>query len=149
MTENVTGYNWRLYVGQASGTSLPAPSADTFTEVPDVEELTLPEGTREEKKYKVLTETTARTKIGSTEYSALTGVLIRDYDSAAQDQLEDEANGAAVRRNYRVIASDTSAEQRDFVGYSKKFSIQTVKNDGEPTRVALEIAVDGAVTITR
>lgn len=149
MTENVTGYNWRLYVGQASGTSLPAPSADTFVEVPDVEELTLPEGTREEKEYKVLTETTARKKIGSTTFSPCTGVFVRDYDSAVQDQLEDESTGVAVRRNYRVVASDTSAETRDWVGYSKKFAIQTVKNDGDATRVAYEIAVDGGVTITR
>lgn len=149
MTENVTGYNWRLYAGVASGTSLPAPSADTFVEIPDVEDLTPPEGSREEKKYKVLAETAARTKIGTTEFSPLTATLIRDYESTAQDQLEDEANGAAVRRNYRIIASDASAEQRDFVGYSKKFAIQTVKNDGEPTRVAIEVSCDGAVTITR
>ena len=149
MTENVTGYNWRLYAGVASGTSLPAPAADTFVEIVDVEDLTPPEGSREEKKYKVLTETAARTKIGTTEFSPLTATLIRDYESSSQDQLEDEANGAAVRRNYRIIASDVSAEQRDFVGYSKKFSVQGIKNDGEPVRVAIEISCDGAVTITR
>lgn len=149
MTENVTGYNWRLYAGVATGSSLPAPSADTFVEIPDVEELTPPEGSREEKSYKVLTETAARKKIGTTEFSPCTATLIRDYDSTAQDQLEDEANGAAVRRNYRIIASDVSAEQRDFVGYAKKFSINAVKNDGEPTRVGIEIACDGSVTITR
>lgn len=149
MTENVTGYNWRLYAGVASGSSLPAPAADTFVEIPDIEDLTPPEGSREEKKYKVLTETAARTKIGTTEFSPCTATLIRDYDSTAQDQLEDEANGAAVRRNYRIIASDVSAEQRDFVGYSKKFAVQSIKNDGEPTRVAAEISCDGAVTITR
>jgi hypothetical protein len=91
----------------------------------------------------------ARTKIGTTEFSPCTATLIRDYDSTAQDQLQDEANGAAVRRNYRIIASDVSAEQQDFVGYAKKFGIQSIKNDGEPVRVAVEISCDGTVTITR
>ena len=149
MTENVTGYSWRLEVGAASGTSLPAEGSETWSQVLDIEELTPPSASRDTQEWYVLDQAASKKIPGSITYSPCTATLTRAYADTIHNRLEDDANsGTSVRRNYRIIASDTGLERRVWAGYCSKFEIQAVTNQ-DRAKVAIEIIVDGSVTITR
>lgn len=149
MAENRTGQNWRLYRGNATGTSLPAFASDTYTEVPDVEELKPPAASREVDEYYVLGQTAAKKLVGPVTWANLSAVLARDFESGAQDSLEDDSKAAGgTRRNYRIVGGNTGAETREFVGYVNKFETDPYTNRGR-VKVNVEIVVDGDVTITR
>jgi hypothetical protein len=148
-TENVTGYNWRLEVGAATGSSLPSEGSETWSQVLDIEELTPPSPTRETQEWFVLDTAASKKIIGSISYTPCTGTLTRAYGDSIQNRLEDDANnGTPQRRNYRIIASDTGAEHRVWAGYCSKFEFAAVNNQGRVT-FSIEIVVDGTVTITR
>ena len=149
MTENVTGYGWRLQVGTATGTSLPSEAAETWLDVVDIEDLTPPSASRENQEWYVLDQPASKKKPGSITYSPCTFNLTRAYGDTVHNILEDDANsGSAVRRNFRVIANDTGLERRFWQGYSSKFEISGVTNQ-DRVKAAGEILVDGTVTITR
>lgn len=149
MTENVIGYGWRLEVGAASGTSLPAEGSETWSQVLDIEELTPPSPTRETQEWFVLDQAASKKIPGSISYTACTGTLTRAYGDTIQNRLEDDANSSTpVRRNFRIIASDTGLERRNWAGYCAKFEFAAVNNQGRVT-FTIEIVVDGSVTITR
>lgn len=149
MTENVVGYNTRLAVGAATGTSLPAFAADTYSDVLDIDELTLPSASREVIEYKVLDTKAAKKLVGSITYSAATGTVTRAWGDAIHNRLEDDANaGSAVRRNYRGTLPNTSPQIEYWVGYVSKFEVQGITNDGR-IQYAFEVTVDGEKTIVR
>ena len=149
MTENVTGYGWRLEVGAASGTSLPAEGSETWSQVLDIEDLTPPSPDRDVQEWYVLDQAASKKIPGSITYSACTATLTRAYGDTTQNRLEDDANNSSsVRRNYRIIASDTGLERRFWQGYCKKFEVQGVTNQ-DRAKISIEIIVDGTVTITR
>jgi len=149
MTENVTGYLWRLEVGAATGSSLPTEALETWSQVLDIEELTPPSPTRETQEWYVLDQSASKKIIGSISFTPCQTTLTRAYGDLIQDRLEDDANnGSPQRRNFRIIASDTGAEHRFWAGYCNKFEFAAVNNQGRVTS-AVEITVDGSVTITR
>jgi hypothetical protein len=149
MTENVTGYAWRLEVGAASGTSLPVEGSETWSLVLDVEELTPPSPSREVQEWFVLDQPASKKIPGSITYSPCSATLTRAYGDTIQNRLEDDANsGSSVRRNYRIIASDTGLERRVWQGYCAKFEVQGVTNQ-DRAKIGIEIIVDGSVVITR
>jgi len=149
MTENVTGYGWRLEVGAASGTSLPAEGSETWSQVLDIEDLTPPSPSRDVQEWYVLDLAASKKIPGSITYSPCTGTLTRAYGDTIQNRLEDDANsGSPVKRNFRIIASDTGLERRFWQGYCSKFEVQSVTNQ-DRAKIAYEIIVDGTVTITR
>lgn len=149
MTENVTGYNTRLAMGAATGASLPAYGADTYSDILDIEDLTLPSPSRQVDEYYVLDQKAAKKLVGSITYSPASGTCTRAFGDAVQDALEDDANAAAaVRRNWRGTLPNTGGEIRYFTGYASKFEFQGITNQGR-IQYTFEIVVDGEVTIIR
>jgi hypothetical protein len=149
MTENITGQGWKLQRGTATGASLPAPGADTFSDVLDIEELTPPQATREVDEWFVLDLVASKKRPGPVSFSPCTAKCTRAYGDLIHNSLEDDAIVAGgQRRNWRIIASDSGQEQRDFVGYVNKFAINALTNKGRSV-FDLEILVDGSVPITR
>lgn len=149
MTENVTGYNWKLEVGADSGTSLLAIGSDTFTQILDIEDLEPPSSTRETQEWYVLDQAASKKIPGSLTYDPCVATLTRAYGDTGHNRLEDDATSASpVRRNYRITASDTGAEVRTWQGYCTKFKISSVTNQ-DRAKVEVEITVDGSVVITR
>lgn len=149
MTENVTGYGTSLAYGAATGASLPAYVSDTYTVIPDMEEITPPSASRQVEEFYVLDQKAAKKLVGSITYDAAQGNVTRAFDSAAQDLLEDNANAAiAVRRNWRVILSNAGQQTIYFAGYVSKFQFSGINNQGR-IQFALEITVDGEITIVR
>ena len=146
---NITGQGWQLQIGTSAAASLPLPGSDTFTTVGDLEELKPPSPTREIDEFFTLDSVGARRLVGPVSWAAVTAKLVRRYGNAVHDSIEtDAAVAGGQRRNWRIIASDTGAEQRDFVGFVNKFEIASVTNRGRVV-VDIEITVDGNVTITR
>ena len=149
MTENVTGYNWKLEVGAASGTSLPAIGSDTFTQILDIEDLEPPSSTRETQAWFVLDQAAAKTIPGSLTFEPCTATLTRAYSDTGQNRLQDDAESASpVRRNYRITASDTGLEVQSWQGYCTGFKISSVTNQ-DRAKVELTIEVDGLPSRTR
>lgn len=146
---NITGQNWKLQIGTSTAASLPLPASDTFTDVLDLEELKPPSATREIDEYFVLDRVGSKKLVGPVSWAPVTAKLARNYGNAVHDSIEnDAAIAGGQRRNWRIVASDTGAEQRDFVGFVNKFEIASVTNRGRVV-VDIEIAVDGDVAITR
>lgn len=149
MTENVTGYNARLSMGAATGTTLPAYAADTYSDILDIEDLTLPSPSRQVDEYYVLDQKAAKKLVGSITYSPAGGTCVRAFGDPGHDALEDNANAAAaVRRNWRATLPDSGGQIIYFVGYVSKFEFQSVTNQGR-IQYAFEIVVDGETTIVR
>lgn len=149
MTENVTGYNTRLAMGAATGTSLPAYASDVYSDILDIEDVTPPSPTRQVDEYYVLDQKAAKKLVGSITYSAVAGTCTRAFSDAVQDELEDNANAAAaVRRNWRLTMPNASGEIRYFAGYASKFEFSGITNQGR-IQFTFEIVVDGEVTIVR
>lgn len=149
MTENVTGYNWKLEVGAASGNSLPAIGSDTFTQILDIEDLEPPSSTREIQEWYVLDSAASKKIPGSLSYDPCVVTLTRAYSDAGHNRLEDDANAATpVRRNFRITAVDTGTEVRTWQGYCTKFKISAVTNQ-DRVKAEVEITVDGSVVIVR
>lgn len=146
---NITGQGWKLQIGTATGSSLPAPASDTFTDVLDIEELKAPSASREIDEYFVLDQVASKKLVGPVTWSSATAKCARNYQDTVHDSLENDSFvSGGQRRNWRVIANDASLERRDFVGYVNKFEIGSVTNRGR-VQYDLEIVVDGGVTITR
>lgn len=149
MTENITGYNTRLAMGAATGTSLPVYASDTYSDILDIEDLTIPSPTRQVDEYYVLDQKAAKKLVGSITYAPATATCTRAFDEAVHDTLEDNANAAAsVRRNWRVTLPNAGAQVIYFVGYVSKFEFQSITNQGR-MQYALEVVVDGEITIVR
>jgi hypothetical protein len=149
MTTNTTGQGYKLQRGTATGSSLPAPGADTFTDVVDIESLTPPGASREVDEYFVLDQVASKKLVGPVTWSNLSGKLVRAWGDTVQDSMENDSFATGgTRRNWRIINNDPSLEQRDFVGYVNKFAEGEVTNRGRQT-YDFEIVVDGSVTITR
>lgn len=149
MSENVQGYNTRLSRGAAVGTSLPSYLIEVFSDVLDIESLTLPAPTRPVESWKVLDKKSTKKLVGSIDYSPCSGSCSRLFGDLIQDSMQDDANAAAsVRRNWRGIMPDTNAETHYWVGYCSKFEYQGISNDGR-LQYAWEIVVDGDVIIVR
>jgi hypothetical protein len=147
MTENVTGYGSNLAYGAATGASLPAFGSDTYTVIPDLEEITPPAGSRQVEEYYVLDQKASKKLVGSLTFDAAQGTAVRAFDSAAQQQMMDDANAAvAVRRNWRIGLPNTGTELHYFAGYMSKFAYAGLNNQGR-VQYNWEITVDGAVTV--
>lgn len=149
MTENVTGYNTRLARGAATGVSLPAYGADSYSDVLDAEGITIPSGTRQVDEFYVLDQKASKKLVGSITFSACSASLTRAFGDSVQDSLEDDANAeASVRRNWRITLPDSGGMQVFFVGYVSKFEYPEIQNQGR-IQANIEITVDGAITIVR
>ena len=146
---DITGQGWKLQRGAATGSSLPAPGADTFVDVLNIEELVPPSASRDIDEYNVLDVVGSKKLVGAVTWSAATAKCTRSFGDTVHDSLENDSYAAGgTRRNYRIIATDSGAEQRDFVGYVTKFALSAVTPKVR-VQYDLEIAVDGNVTITR
>lgn len=149
MTENITGYLTSLAYGAATGVSLPAFGSDTYTPLPDADQLTPPSPSRQVEEYYVLDQAAAKRLVGSITYSPAQGTMTRAFDSAAHDQLENDANAAvSVRRNWRFSLPNQGNQLIYFAGYCSKFEFQGITNQGR-VQFAVEVVVDGSITIVR
>lgn len=149
MTENITGYGTSLAYGAATGASLPAFASDSYTAINTIDTITPPSPSRQVEEYYVLDEQASKKLVGSITYSAAQGTVTRDFDSAAHDQLENDANAAvSVRRNWRISLPNQGNQIIYFAGYCSKFEFQGITNQGR-IQFAVEVTVDGATTIVR
>lgn len=149
MTENVTGYLAALAYGAATGASLPAFGVDVYTNIPDIDELTLPSPSRQVEEYYVLDQLAAKRLVGSITYAECSFTITRAFDSAVHDTLEDNVNAAlSVRRNWRGSIPNLGNQLLYWIGYASKFEIQSVSNQSR-IQVACSVIVDGAVVIVR
>lgn len=148
MTENVTGYDWVLERGTATGASLPAPGSDTFTLVEDTEEVKPPFATREVTERFVTDKTASKKFLGSTSWNAATLKLLWAKNDAVHQTLEADSYAAFPnnRRNWRIRRRDGSRTY-NWVGFISKFEFDAFTNQ-EVNAFALEIAVDGDVTVS-
>lgn len=149
MSENVTGLFSSLAYGAATGLSLPAFALDSYTPILDLENLTLPSASRQVDEYPVLDQATVKRLVGGITYSECTFTIVRAFDSAAHDTLEDNVAAAlAVRRNWRGSLPNAGNQINYWVGYASKFEFQGITNQTR-IQIACAITVDGYVQIVR
>jgi len=149
MTENVTGYNARISYGAATGSSLPAFGADSYTELEDVSKIKLPAGSRPVEERPILKLKSPKKFIGPISYSDCTATGLRAFGDPGQNQMQDDANnGTPQRRNFKVVLPDLGNETHYFAGYCSKFEYDDVESQ-TAQGIQIGIVVDGDVTIVR
>ncbi len=138
-----------LYMGTASGSSLPAYGSESWQLVTEASNLKLPDYSLQRASYKVLAETTRRSLGGSLAEQTVTGSLVADKaDAVVRQILDDIRTGTMVRRNWRFTEPDDANSEVYWVGFVQ--TLERVEYDGEgdgaPHLWNITIAVDGAVT---
>lgn len=146
----LAGQGTTIKRGAATGASLPAPGADTFTDVALVGTLKLPSDVRTVSSFKTLDSPDPKKVGGGFEDRVVSFRLVWDPADAVHTTLYNDANttsSTTARRNWRIVAPDTGAYQWDFVGFISKWEWEDVENEKE-VAVSVEITVDGTVTRT-
>lgn len=137
--------------GQASGSSLPAASADVFDTINLIGNLKLPSDLRTVNSFKTLDSADPRKVGGGFEERVVSFRLVMDPADAVHISMKQtdakSTSSNTARRNWRIILPDTGLYQFDFVGFIQKWEWEDLEGEKE-VAATVEIAVDGTVTET-
>lgn len=136
-----------LRIGTATSTPLPAPGADTFTEVPLVGTITPPPKEQSASSFYVLNDNNPRSVGGRVQEKVVEGNLVIDRSEATHNSMAADVEVAGgQKRNWQIIYPDGT--QLDFVGFVTRWveSPLDASQDATPHRADFTIRVDGAVT---
>lgn len=144
--------NGKLYIGTSTATPLPAPGADTFTEVPLQGSITPPANELSTAFFNVLNDGNRRSVGGTLGDRTAPGNVVIDWDDSPihSNMYADSIIAGGRKRNWRIVYPNTNARQLDFVGFISSWT-ESAFDAGEEAvehRADFVITVDGAITVT-
>jgi hypothetical protein len=153
MTEAYYGANTGalLYIGASTATPLPAPGADSFTEVPLVGTITPPPNELSSAFFNVLNDADRRSVGGKLNDRSVEGDLVIDWtETAHQNIYADSIVAGGRKRNWRIVYPDSGNRQLDFVAFISKWTEEafSASDDAKEHRASYTLSVDGAITVT-
>lgn len=148
--------NAKLYMGASTAASLPAPGADTFTEVPLTGNIKPPQNTLSTGFFNVLNDPNRRSVGGKLGDRVVTGNVVLDWNNAAtvggvschqamyNDSLSEQ------KRNWQIVYPDENNRQLDFVAFLSDWEEEEFNADEEAKehRANYTLTVDGPITVT-
>jgi hypothetical protein len=137
----------KLYIGTSTTTPLPAPGADTFTEVPLVGTITPPPKEQSAASFYILNDNNPRSVGGRAQEKIVESNLVIDRSEAVHNLISADADVAGGRkRNWRIVYPD--GHILNFKGFVTRWieSQLDASQDATPHRADFTIRVDGAVT---
>lgn len=140
-----------LYMGAATGTSLPAPGADTFSEVKLTGSITPPQSELSTAKFNVTNDGNRRSLAGKKLDKVVEFDVVIDWTEPTHNSLFADANTAGgVRRNYYILYPDQNQRRLDFVGICSKWVEDpfSASDDAKEHHAQGTIDIDGAVAVT-
>jgi len=141
----------KLWIGTSTATPLPAPGADTFTEVPLVEIIKPPSNETSVGTFSILNDTAKRSVGGKLGDRLVDSSLAIDWTlTPHQNIYNDSTVAGGQKRNWRLTYPDTNARQLDFVAFVSKWDEEAFDATGDAKEhvAAFTLAVDGAITVT-
>lgn len=140
-----------LYMGTSTADPLPAPGADTFTEVPMLGSITPPANEQSTGGFNVL-NTTARYSIGGKlGDQTCPGTLVADWETTTVHRtMEADSTVPGHKRNWYILYPNAGGRRDDFKGFVSSWtkSAFDAGEDAVEHRVDFVITVDGTVTVT-
>lgn len=150
--------NAKLYMGASTANPLPAPGADTFTEVPLLGSVSPPTNELTTGFFSVLNDANRRSVGGRLGDRTSEGNVVLDWTNAAtvggvschQAMYNDSIVAGGQKRNWRIVYSDAGARQLDFVAFISQWSEEPFDSgeDAKEHRANFVLTLDGAITVT-
>lgn len=150
--------NGKLYIGTSTASTLPAPGADNFVEVPLLGSITPPGNELSTGFFNVLNDANRRSVGGKLNDRTCEGNVVLDWANAAtvsgttvhQVMYNDSILAGGQKRNYRIIYPDSNNRQLDFVAFISKWTEEPFDagEDAKEHRANFTLTLDGAVTVT-
>jgi hypothetical protein len=140
-----------LYVGASTAASLPAPGADTFTEVALLGSITPPANSLSVGFFNVLNDADRRSVGGKLGDRTVPGNVVVDWtNSTHQNLYADSIVAGGQKRNYRIVYPDANARQLDFVAFISEWTEEAFDagEDAKEHRASFVLTVDGDITVT-
>lgn len=146
-TANVNAF---LFMGASTADPLPAPGADTFTEVPLLGSVTPPANEQSTAGFNVLNTTTRYSVGGKLNDQTVPGNLVVDQDSTVHRLMEADSKVPGRKRNWYILYPDPNTRRDDFAGFVSSWvpSAFDAGADAVEHRADFVITVNGAVTVT-
>lgn len=141
----------KLYIGASTATPLPAPGADSFTEVPLVGSITPPANILSTAFFNVLNDSDRRSVGGKLGDRTTPGNIVLDWTETAHTNMyADSIVAGGQKRNWRIVYPDANDRQLDFVGFVSEWTEEAFDagEDAKEHRANFVITIDGAVTVT-
>lgn len=145
---NVNAY---LYIGASTATTLPAPGADSFTEVGLVGSITPPANTLSNGFFNVLNDADRRSVGGKLGDRTVPFSIVLDWTTTPHQNIyNDSIVAGGQKRNWRIVYPDANDRQLDFVAFVSEFTEEPFDagEDAKEHRANCVLTVDGAVTVT-
>lgn len=143
--------NAKLYIGASTAASLPAPGADSFTEVPLLGSVTPPANELSTGFFNILNDADRRSVGGKLNDRTCPGSVVLDWTQTPHTNMyADSIVAGGQKRNWRIVYPDSNNRQLDFVGFISSWT-ETAFDAGEDAvehRADFVITVDGAITVT-
>jgi hypothetical protein len=139
----------KLYMGTSTADPLPAPGADSFTEVPLVQVITPPLWEQSVGTFNVLNDANKRSVGGKLADQAISGTIVRDGTEATHlAMFADVKVSGGQKRNWRTVWPDGLIE--DCVAFPSRIAPAAfdATGDAAPHVYEYTLSVDGAVTQT-
>lgn len=140
-----------LFMGASTTDPLPAPGADTFTEIPLLGSITPPANEITTAFFNVLNDANRRSVGGKLGDKTCEGSIVFDWASAVHQLMEaDSVFAGGRKRNWYILYPDSNTRRDDFKGFISTFTKEAFDagEDAKEHRGSFTITVDGAVTVT-
>lgn len=136
-----------LFMGAATGDVLPAPGADTFSEVELLGRIAPPAKELSTAFFNVLNDRNRRSIGGKSLDKVLEGDLVIDWTEPTHQNICADANQQR-KRNWRLVYPDANNRTLEFVGFVSKWAEEPFDagEDAKEHHAAFTITIDGAVT---
>ncbi len=150
MSHYSANVNAFLFMGTSTTDPLPAPGADTFTEVPLLGSVTPPANEQSTAGFNVLNRTARYSVGGRLGDQTVPGNVVIDHESAVHRAMEADSKIPGRKRNWYMISPDANSRRDDFVGFVASWTPGAFDagEDAVEHRADFVINVDGAVTVT-
>lgn len=151
MSHYTTNVGAKLYMGTATTDPLPAPGADTFTQVTQLQIVTPAVNEMTTAEYNILDSAEPISLGGKLQPKKVTGTIVFDWALAIHQLLEaDSVYAGGRKRNWYILYPDTGARRDDFVGFVSKLEKTefSAESDPQPHKGNFEISQTGATTVT-
>ncbi len=140
-----------LYIGASTAASLPAPGADSFTEVGLVGSLTPPANTISTAFFNVLNTAVRYAVGGKLGDRTVPFSIVLDWTTTPHQNIyADSIVAAGQKRNWRIVYPDANDRQLDFVAFVSEFTEEPFDagEDAKEHRANVVLTIDGTVTVT-
>lgn len=143
--------NAKLYMGASTATTLPAPGADTFSQVTLLGSITPPPNVLTNAFFSVQDDGNRRSVGGRLSDQTSEGNLVIDWTTTPhQNMYADSKVAGGQKRNWRIVYPDSNTRQLDFVAFISEWTEEPFDagEDAKEHRANFVLTIDGAVTAT-